>query len=320
MPVIPATTRLLQPLARLVGIVRCLIYRDVRSVPGLTSAHLLTQFSVTPATSLGWFEQGRGGLVHEHPNDPSRGLWQAFRGKVQLSGIPTEPKTSWMPEPGAGYIVVLWPDAFQRLFGLEPNALINQTADAFEVLPAPWHDMLNELTSAGSPEQAMSILSHFLRPEGVAKENIRRATHPRVLHGTGSHAELKREWSSIAQQGRAWLEHLGLAAAQYRRAPGNAWITDLSERQIERRIKSFTGQSMRQWKTLVRNEEAFHLAVGSDARSQSPELSALAHDAGYADQAHMARSVKRLTGFSTAEFMHRYRHDDAFWLYRLWGG
>jgi AraC-like DNA-binding protein len=48
-------------------------------------------------------------------------------------------------------------------------------------------------------------------------------------------------------------------------------------------------------------------------------LAQLALEAGYADQSHMGRAVRRATGFSPARLNQRIRTEPAFWYYRLAG-
>ena len=38
----------------------------------------------------------------------------------------------------------------------------------------------------------------------------------------------------------------------------------------------------------------------------------------FADQAHLSRATKRITGFAPAEFARRFVEDESFWVYRLW--
>jgi AraC-like DNA-binding protein len=45
----------------------------------------------------------------------------------------------------------------------------------------------------------------------------------------------------------------------------------------------------------------------------------LAAEAGYADQLHFGREVRRTTGFSPAQLRHRAKTEQAFWFYRLIG-
>jgi AraC-like DNA-binding protein len=91
-----------------------------------------------------------------------------------------------------------------------------------------------------------------------------------------------------------------------------------SARHVERRIKSFSGRSMREWQALVKTEGLFFAARDRYEAGQPFDWAALAQDEGFADQAHMSRAAKRLTGFSPSEFAQRFIEDESFWLYRLW--
>lgn len=88
-----------------------------------------------------------------------------------------------------------------------------------------------------------------------------------------------------------------------------------SLRAMERRIKRWSGQS---GQTL-----AFHAAIDrlhqiSLAEKDAP-LAAIAVDAGFADQSHMGRAVRRATGFSPAKLNRMIETQEAFWCYRLLG-
>jgi AraC-like DNA-binding protein len=45
---------------------------------------------------------------------------------------------------------------------------------------------------------------------------------------------------------------------------------------------------------------------------------ALAAEAGYADQSHLCRESRRVTGFSPAELLRLLQEDERFWVYRVW--
>lgn len=55
-----------------------------------------------------------------------------------------------------------------------------------------------------------------------------------------------------------------------------------------------------------------------DAVRAVNDWAGLAQEDGFADQAHLVRATKRITGFSPMEFTRRYEQDESFWLYRLW--
>jgi AraC-like DNA-binding protein len=90
-------------------------------------------------------------------------------------------------------------------------------------------------------------------------------------------------------------------------------------RQWQRRVRDWTGQSQRDLQTFIRLEEAFirrhvHGATGA------PSLADVAADAGFADQSHMGREIRRVTGVPPGRFGERLAHDPAFWYYRLIAG
>lgn len=54
---------------------------------------------------------------------------------------------------------------------------------------------------------------------------------------------------------------------------------------------------------------------------QAPvDLAGLATEAGFADQSHLGREVRRVTGLSPRQLDALMRTDEAFWFYRLMKG
>ncbi len=91
-----------------------------------------------------------------------------------------------------------------------------------------------------------------------------------------------------------------------------------SLRQVERRIKQWSGQSLRALRRISRAEDTF-FQVRQEFEDDGQVLwAALAQDTGYADQAHLCRETRRVTGFSPEELLQRIHGDEAFWPYRIW--
>jgi AraC-like DNA-binding protein len=80
-----------------------------------------------------------------------------------------------------------------------------------------------------------------------------------------------------------------------------------SRRQIERTFLGAVGVPLKFFCTLSRLRHAAQLIARPAGRS----LTAIAADAGYADQAHMTRDFRRLAGSTPAQL----RHHDAFFQY-----
>jgi AraC-like DNA-binding protein len=92
-----------------------------------------------------------------------------------------------------------------------------------------------------------------------------------------------------------------------------------SLRQVERRIKRWTGQPLRELRGLSRAERAFHDSIMSEKAGIETNWSEVASNTGYADQSHLCRQTRRFTGFPPEELRRRAYTDETFWVYRLWG-
>jgi AraC-like DNA-binding protein len=88
-----------------------------------------------------------------------------------------------------------------------------------------------------------------------------------------------------------------------------------SLRSAQRRLKQWTGLNMQTLEFFAKVEDV-HRRI-----AQAPATSAadLAADAGFADQSHMGRALKRATGFSTIDLNRKIATEEAFWCYRLLG-
>lgn len=88
-----------------------------------------------------------------------------------------------------------------------------------------------------------------------------------------------------------------------------------SLRTLERRLRRWSGQT--------RQSLAFYAAFDDlhrlSAEAKDTPLAQLALDAGYSDQSHMGRAVRRATGYSPARLNHLIETEEAFWCYRLLG-
>lgn len=75
---------------------------------------------------------------------------------------------------------------------------------------------------------------------------------------------------------------------------------------------------MRELRGLGRSERAFFDTVVA-SKSGAVDWSEIANNTGYADQSHLCRQTRRITGFPPEELRRRIFHDESFWAYRLWG-
>jgi AraC-like DNA-binding protein len=105
-----------------------------------------------------------------------------------------------------------------------------------------------------------------------------------------------------------WMEALAL------RAVATGWGRSL--RQSERRIKHWTGWSLRKLQGSARGEAVF-LAVLDAINDNRLDWTQIALDHGFSDQSHFIRETRRITGFSPEALRHGVVHEEAFWSYRV---
>lgn len=87
-----------------------------------------------------------------------------------------------------------------------------------------------------------------------------------------------------------------------------------SARRLHREITATCGYGPKLLQRIVRLQRTLRLASGRARTHRRPTLAMLALDAGYADQAHMTREFRDLTGFTPRELLARSRADVGGWL------
>lgn len=164
--------------------------------------------------------------------------------------------------------------------------------------PDAWQSLGGGLD--GSPPDCVArALTHF-------NDTVTDATWPLFWD------ELKRAWNGAqhwhgSDRIRAWTYHLLGKAAQTG--------TGQSLRTMQRRVRRWTGHDIQTLNFFSRIEDV-HQLVTNDPNTPPVELAA---EAGFTDQSHMGRDIKRATGFSPVQLNRRIAQDEAFWPYRLLG-
>ena len=131
---------------------------------------------------------------------------------------------------------------------------------------------------------------------------------------TGFCAELSGVWDELCP--REWRNVWGVSDwAQATLSRTLLTGAGRSLRSVERRLKRMSGQTRRSLEFYSAFESLHQLAI------QNPDLplAEVALAAGYADQSHMGRAVRRATGFTPARLNTAIQTDESFWCYRLLG-
>ena len=279
----PATRLWIPPLA-LAGCVHAAMLRDTRGRE-LNAEQRENYFPATPLVKLAWCFVGDGQwLSRPGFSTPPPGYRFA---PLMLSGPFTKPSHTRNPGPVHTLMLLLPPDAFQALTGIEVAGLVNQVVAAETVLSPDWLSWALSLHADSDDKQRLARIEAFLQPRWEMRAPQRLAT---------------RRYAD-------WVQALAMRAATS--------ATGRSLRQIERRVKAWAGVPMRDLRAVSRAERAF-IAVAERGGGSAVNWAEIAAVADYADQSHLCRESRRLSGFSPEDLRRRSETEEAFWPYRLW--
>ena len=212
------------------------------------------------------------------------------QGHVGMSfcGPRTVPFCARNPGPVHTFSVVLMPDAVQAITGLEMGPWVNRVQPLHQVLDREWQAMAQAVQNAVDDAQRIALVEQFLWPRWQS-----------VRHQTVSQVD----------QVSAWVQALLIRAA-------TSGIGQ-SVRQMERRVKTWAGLSKRELRGLARAEAGFIQAQAERASGADASFADLAALTGYADQAHLSRITRKVTGLSPSELMRAIHEEESYWSYRL---
>jgi AraC-like DNA-binding protein len=171
------------------------------------------------------------------------------------------------------FFVKFKPTAYYRMFGKPMNEFADQ-ATALDSLPgANWFELHERLSSTNDPQMMVHLVEGALL-KIIAKNNP--VTGP-------FEAMVDRIYACNGDVNLNWLANQ----------------CNISNRQLERKFKALIGVSPKQFINKIK----FHYTLQLKFASPSTNWTELSYDAGYFDQAHMVRSIKKYSGFSPSGFI-----------------
>ena len=272
--------RLIVPGLSLAGCVQAHLWRDTTRASDLSEGQRSTWFPASTFGGISWVLEGDG---WQQLPDGGR---IPMPDRVLLAGPRTRPAHFVSTGGCRVFFTVLHPDALHALTGLDLSQLMDQNIP-LDSLGPDWQALNRAMLAAPDEQACQTLLEDFLRPRWRAHCAAQGLSFPY----------------------RDWMQNLTLRLV----AGGRGH----SLRQLERRIKQWSGQSQRSLRQMQRSEQAF-FAVKRSMEAGELVWSVLALEAGYADQAHLCRETRRITGCSPEALRERIYQDEAYWLYRIW--
>lgn len=282
----PVLARLHLPPPDLASCVFVGVERDTRSA-SLSDTERFNYYPATPMALISWIFEGTLHMVEERGAGRAATLGPSLP-QLIFSGPQSYPSASWSPGSVHALSVAFYPEAVQRIFGAGIEPFINQILPLEEVASGAFLDACRSLLEKNAGGDPFHHLVASLKPIWCDP------------HSNG-----------VALRMADWVRSLMTRVAFSKAGVGM--------RQMQRRVKGWTGQSHRDLQLFARVEEVM-IRAGEHRTENTLDLADLADGAGFADQSHMGRDVRRVTGLSPARLNHLMEHDEAFWFYRLMQG
>jgi AraC-like DNA-binding protein len=204
-----------------------------------------------------------------------------------FTGPRTQPIVSTNPGEVDVFMVMLLPDALNALMGLDVAAQLDRHRAPSDVFDAEWMTMVHAVFHAADNAARIQLIEVFLRPRWRALGQVRPTVESSIRH---------------------WARELQHRASQH--AQGR------SDRQIDRRIKDWAGQPLRQLRGVGRAEGTL-LQAREALLANELSWADIAVAMGFSDQAHLSREFRRITGLSPRDLKTVLTHE-SFWIYEIW--
>jgi AraC-like DNA-binding protein len=205
------------------------------------------------------------------------------------SGAQSGPSSSWNPGEVCALMVVFYPEALRDLLAVPPKTLRDRSVPAVQALKPEWHGHFRTLFEM--PPAELAPQPCFDRVQALLSGSA-------ALPEARSRRPLIQDWLAD-MLGRAAGSNLGRGV-----------------RQLQRRVADWTGQSRRDLERFAHTERLFLEVI---SRGPVFDAATLAADTGFADQAHMIRRVKSVTGLPPHRLRAHVAGDDGYWPYAVIG-
>lgn len=259
------------------------VERDTRGLQ-FTDAQRFNYYPASPLPMISWIFSGSLHMVEQPIWDAAEGQLAPALPRVTVAGPHRKPSASWSPGAVHALSISFYPEVLSDLLGIDVAKLVDKIVPLDAVASGP---VLAKLLDVGMRESQDS----FRQVEAILQ--------PLWL-------DMHDAWEMATLRG--WVQSMAVRMAFTKSGAGI--------RRAQRRFKDWTGQSYRDLQLFVRTERAMANAsvVPQDV---ALDLATLAAETGFADQSHMGREVRRVTGLSPGKLSMLMRTEEAFWFYRL---
>jgi AraC-like DNA-binding protein len=256
-----------------------LVVRDTRGCE-LDEDERLNRFPANAHCCITWMLEGSVRLIAQGGSARDEALPRHF-----VHGCQTRPCVSRNQGERHSFCAVFYPEAFRALFGVDLASIQDAFVDASLVLPDHGMRLVRAVAEASDDAGRRRIVEAFMAAHATAA-------------GTTA-------WTRLRRMG----VNIGLHVA--------GRLLGVGPRQAQRLARREGGTSVPVLSRLWRAERSLRRARETLGRGQAIDWATHALDTGYADQSHLVRDCKEISGRTPAQIARQARHDEADWVFRL---
>ena len=256
-----------------------LVVRDTRGC-ALEEQEQLNRFPANPYCCITWMLEGRIHLLSQGDTPRDEALPRHF-----VHGCPRRPCVSRNEGERHSFCAVFYPDAFHALFGVNLAAIQDGFVDAARILPDHGLRLVEAVASARDDDERRRIVDDFM-----------------AAHAASSSSSA---WTRLRRMGA----NIGLQVA--------GRLLGVGPRQVQRLARREGGMNVPGLSRLWRGERSLRKARALIENGQPIDWAAHAAETGYADQSHLVRECKEISGRTPTQIVRQVPHDEADWMYRL---
>ncbi|MFZ6656758.1 helix-turn-helix domain-containing protein [Undibacterium sp. TJN19] len=255
------------------------VVRDTRGCD-LKAADSMNRFPATPFCCITWMLEGESRLIEHQGKACDQRLPRMF-----ISGCQSRHGVSMNIGERHSFMAVFFADAFHALFGLDLTVLQDQFVDATLLPGTDARQLLQAVAVADTHEARQELIETFISAQAGAK-----------IHSP---------WSRL----RKLRQRLSLQMAGI--------LLGLGDRQVQRRVRREAGLPLLTLSRLWRAKRSHDALLEKLAQGDSLNWAEHALDQGFADQSHLVRDCKEVSGRSPQQLLDDVRKNESDWMYRL---
>lgn len=255
------------------------IVRDTRGCH-LDGQDLLNRYPATPFCSITWMLEGEVCLVQQGNVSKDQRLPQIF-----MAGCQSQYGVSMNLGDRHSFMAVFFSDAFHVLFGLDLATLQDRFVDASDILNPQACALLQAVALAADHAGRRQLIETYVAQNG--------------------NSLLVSPWSRLRKMGKNLSLRLSCS------------LLGVGARQAQRRARKEAGLPLLGLSRLWRATRSHSQVLLDLEQGHTPNWTEHAGAMGYADQSHLIRDCKEVSGRSPQQLVNDARTNENDWIYRL---